>query len=67
MILRNKKGEERKFRLLYKIEHNDNLYLVYEDYITKKIYAGKKKQDKLKKLEEDELNYINKLIEKVSS
>ncbi len=66
MILRNSKDRERNFKMLYKIEHQDKTYIVYEDYITGKCYAGIKKDNILEKVNDEEKNLINRVLKGVS-
>ena len=65
MILRNKNGKEREMNLLLKIHRNDNDYLIYKDYLTDNIYAGKLDNKKLVSLTEEEFNNISKLLERM--
>ena len=65
IVLQNNKGSERCFQILYKIEYNNQVYLVYEDSFTKKIYAGLLQDKNLKSLPTEELNFFNKILEKV--
>ncbi len=66
MILRNSKGQERNFKILFKIEQNNNCYYIYEDYLTSRCYVGKKDCDKLKKINNEEMTLIKALLEKVN-
>lgn len=66
MILRNKKGSERNFKLLLKVDDQDKKYIVYEDIMSKKIYAGLQSDNKLKRLDDEEINKINKVLERIS-
>ena len=66
MILRNKKGRERSFKLLLKLEDKGKKYLVYEDIMSKKIYAGMQNNAKLERLEKEEVEKINKVLERIS-
>lgn len=65
MTLKNNKDQERNFKLLLKVENNNNSYLIYQDSITSKIYSGRKEKNKLKPLNEEELNFINNIIERI--
>ena len=62
MILKNKKGLERKFRILFEIEDEDKKYIIYEDINTLKIYGGKLQENVLKILSYEEINMLNKMI-----
>lgn len=66
MILKNSKGIERNFELLFEIEKDNNKYIVYKDRITNNIYAGKENKNKLAILDENEINYLNALLEKMN-
>ena len=66
MILRNSKGYERNFKVLFKIEYQNNCYLVYEDFITGKCYAGLKDSNHLKKVSKDDLLLVDKILEGVN-
>ncbi len=66
MILRNSKGHERNFKILFKIEYNNKCYYVYEDYITSKNYVGIIDGEYLKKVSLDEIAFIKKILEKVT-
>ncbi len=65
MLLKNSKGKERNFKLLMKAKHNNKEYIIYQDVITNKVYAGLKEENKLKKINKDEINYLNKMIERI--
>lgn len=67
MILKNNKGLERHFEVLFEVEKDNNKYLVYKDPLTDNLYGGKYVEDKLIVLKEDELKYLNKIIEKINS
>lgn len=64
MKLKNNKGKERNFDLLLKIEKDKKVYLVYRDPISNKIYSGKKEDNTLKVLDEKEIEFINKIMDK---
>jgi len=66
MTLRNSKGTERDFDILFEVEKNDNKYVVYKDQLTGNLYGGKYSDDTLVVLTEDELEYLNKIIEKIN-
>ncbi len=66
MILRNSKGRERNFKILFKIEHENNTYIVYEDYMTGKCYVGCIKDGNLNKLPKEEIDFVLKILEKVN-
>lgn len=66
MILRNSKDQERNFKILFKVEHNDKSYYIYEDYITSRYYVGLKDGNLLKKVNEEEINFIKEILEKVN-
>jgi len=65
MILKNKKDIERTFKELLKIEINDNKYIVYQDINTLNIYSGRIEGNYLKPLNDNEFEYINKVLDKV--
>ena len=65
MLLKNNKGIKREFEILFEVEKNDIKYVVYKDPVTDNIYFGKEIDNKLKKLEEEEYEYLNKVIEKI--
>jgi len=65
MLLKNSKGIKRKFEILFEIEKDNILYIVYKDPVTDNIYAGKKDCDELKKLNEEEYEYIKGVINKI--
>ena len=67
MILKNNKGVERNFEILFEIEKEENKYIVYKDPLTDNIYGGKYEGEKLTILEDNEINYLNKIIEKLDS
>ena len=66
MRLKNSRDVEREFELILKIEKDIDTYIVYHDHITDKLYSGKIKNKKLKALSEDELDYVNKVLERIS-
>lgn len=65
MIIENSKGIKKEFKLLFKIEKDNNTYLIYQDTYNKQVYAGKQKEDKLKKLNNNEVDLINNLLKKI--
>ena len=65
MIIENNKGIKKEFKLLFKIEKDNNIYLIYQDTYSKQIYAGKKYKDNLKKLNNKEVDLINNLLKKI--
>ena len=66
MILRNKKGTERNFRILFEYEKNNKKYIIYEDINTLNIYGGIKEENYLKPLEEQDYIFINSILEKIN-
>jgi len=66
MILKNNKGIERNFIILFEIIKNNEKYIIYKDPITNKIYSGKNDKNKLKILSDEEFDYINNIIEKIN-
>ena len=65
MKLRNKHDVERDFAIVLKIEKDNNTYIVYHDFVTERLYSGKLKAKKLKALSTEELEYVNKVWERV--
>lgn len=65
MIIENGKGTKKEFKLLFKIEKDNNTYLIYQDDYSKQVYAGKKFKDNLKKLNDKEVDLINNLLKKI--
>lgn len=65
MILQNSKELKKEFKLLFKIEKDENIYLIYQDEYNKQIYAGKKIDDNLKKLNNKEVMLIEELLQKI--
>ncbi len=66
MLVKNKKGSEREFKLLFKLEKNKESYLVYQDQITSKIYSGKRIKDTLKPVDEEEIKMLNNILERIN-
>ena len=66
MILKNSNGNERNFEILFEVIKEDNKYIVYKDSITNNIYGGKCDNNKLIVLNDDEIEYLNKMIEKLN-
>lgn len=66
MILKNKKGIERNFRILFEFENKNNKYVVYEDINTLNIYGGRLNDKKLEPLLDNEFKIINDMLEKIS-
>lgn len=64
MILRNNKGLERSFEILFEIENNKRKYIIYRDPLTNNVYGGRYEEDKLKVLNENEFEFINNIVEK---
>ncbi|MBE6156880.1 MAG: hypothetical protein E7161_03945 [Firmicutes bacterium] len=67
MILKNSKGIERHFEIIFEIEKDSNKYIVYKDPLTGNVYSGKNVKGKLLVLEDNELDYLNKILEKLDS
>ena len=65
MIIENNKGIKKEFKLLFKIEKDSNIYLIYQDNYSKQVYAGKQNKDNLKKLNNKEVDLINNLLKKI--
>ncbi len=65
MIIENNKGIKKEFKLLFKIEKDNNIYLIYQDNYSKQVYAGKQNKDNLKKLNDKEVDLINNLLKKI--
>ncbi|MBQ7031633.1 MAG: hypothetical protein IJY87_00280 [Bacilli bacterium] len=65
MILRNNKGTERDFDILFEVEKNNKKYVIYKDRLTENIYGGRLEEDKLKVLDDSEFEFINNMIEKL--
>ena len=65
MTIENSKGIKKEFKLLFKIEKDNNIYLIYQDSYNEQIYAGKKIDDNLKKLNDKEVDLINNLLKKI--
>jgi len=65
MILRNNKGTERDFDILFEVEKNNKKYVIYKDQLTENIYGGRLEEDKLKVLDDSEFEFINNMIEKL--
>lgn len=66
MVLKNNKGVERNFEILFEVEKDKNKYIVYKDELNGNVYGGKYKKDKLVGLEDNEIEYLNKIIEKLN-
>jgi len=62
MILRNKNGIERNFRILFEVVHQNNKYIVYEDINTLNVYSGRVSKSLLKPLNNKEEEYINGIL-----
>lgn len=67
MILKNNKGIERDFELLFEIDKDNNKFVIYKDILSNTLYVGKKDDEKLKPLSEEEYIYINNIVEKINS
>ena len=65
MVLENKKGLKKEFKLLLKMEMNDKKYLIYEDPETNNVYAGEINKDELKKVDDLEVEVLEKLVERI--
>lgn len=65
MILRNKKGTERKFRVLFEIENKNKKYLIYEDINTLNIYGGRLNKNTLSSLNEIEYEFLNDMLDRL--
>lgn len=67
MILRNIKGIERKFDILFEVKKNNQKYIIYRDQLTDNIYAGKYEKGILKALDDKEFELINNILGKLNS
>lgn len=66
MVLKNKKGQERNFNLLYKLELKEKTYFIYEDVITKKCYAGLQEGQELNVVSKEEIDLLERIIKRVN-
>lgn len=66
MVLKNKKGQERNFNLLYKLELKEKTYFIYEDIITKKCYAGLQEDHELNVVSKEEIDLLERIIKRVN-
>ena len=66
MILKNSKDKTRNFKLLFKYENREGTYLTYQDVNSKKLYAGKKEGNVLKKVDSEEVQMLEKILERIS-
>ncbi len=66
MILKNSKGKERNFKVILRLEKNNEDYLIYQDEISGKYYGGKVVSDKLKSLKDEEIAMLNKILERIN-
>ena len=67
MILKNKVGREKEFHLILEVVRNDSIYAIYKDPLTDNLYSGKYNDNKLVTLNDDEYEYLNKIIDKINS
>ena len=65
MVLRNKLGSKKEFNLLYKIELNNQNYLVYEDVDTHNIYASIYNDDKLSHVEDEDIHVLEEIVSRI--
>ena len=65
MVLENKKHNRKNVKLLYKLNINEEEYLVYEDPDTMNVYAGLYEDGELHKLEERDLFLIEELTKRI--
>ena len=65
MILENSKGKERNFKILFELHKNDSNYIVYQDITSTNIYAGKEKNNKLLVVNDEELDFLNNILDKM--
>lgn len=65
MIIENKNGKEREFKVLLEINKDKNNYIIYEDIITNKVYCGKKDKNNLVVLKDEEYDYLEKILDKI--
>lgn len=66
MILKNKKDIERTFKVLLKIEKENNVFVVYQDINTLNVYSGRIEGNYLKPLMDEEFKFISSVLNKVS-
>ncbi len=65
MILKNNKGIERSFDILFELDKNNKKYIIYKDPLTENIYGGRFEKEKLKVLNDKEYEFVNNMIEKL--
>ncbi len=65
MILENKKHNRKDVKLLYKLNINEEEYLVYEDPDTMNVYAGLYKDGELHKLDDRDIFLIEELTKRI--
>lgn len=65
MILENKKGVEKEFKCVMTYKNHNGLYVFYEH--EEVIHVGKKVNDKLIPINEDEASIMTKLFNKIES
>ena len=66
MRLKNNKGVEKNFDILFEIEKDNKKYIVSKDLLTENIYSGKYENGKLKILNESEYEFINDMLKKIN-
>ena len=66
MKLKNKKGIERTFRVLFELNKKNKRYVIYEDINTLNIYGGRIDNKNLLPLNDSEFDFINNLLEKMN-
>ncbi len=66
MILENNKGMQKEFAVLLKINAHDKEYIVYQDKENKQVYTGIKKNNKLLKINKEEEDIVNDILDVIS-
>jgi len=67
MILKNKAGKEKEFKIIYEIKKQNHTYILYKDMVTEYVYGGKLIDEVLIPLNEMEYDWLNKLFKKFRS
>lgn len=63
MILKNELDKNREVSLLYGVKIKNKKYVIYKDNVSCNIYAGRKENNELLPVNEEELKELNKELD----
>lgn len=67
MILQNKKGVKKEFKVLFLYENDSKKYVVYQDLVNDVVYAGIKNDNSLTPINNSEKELLDRILESIES